>query len=154
MIYSEYKLNKQGDNIQPWRTPFPIWNQSVVPCPVLTVASWSAYRFSQEAGQVVWYSYLSQNFPQFTVIHTVKGFGIVNEAEVDVFFLELSCFFWCSTWVPPPQEELSFFSMLWLGDKARCQFCIASKGKGIWLTGFPETTGWGSQSVGENRRVY
>ena len=34
------KLNKQGDNIQPWRTPFPIWNQSVVPCPVLTVASW------------------------------------------------------------------------------------------------------------------
>ena len=40
-----YKLNKQGDNIQPWRTPFPIWNQSVVPCPVLTVASWPAYRF-------------------------------------------------------------------------------------------------------------
>ena len=39
------KLNKQGDNIQPWRTPFPIWNQSVVPCPVLTVASWPAYRF-------------------------------------------------------------------------------------------------------------
>ena len=45
MMYSEYKLNKQGDNIQPWRTPFPIWNQSVVPCPVLTVASWPAYRF-------------------------------------------------------------------------------------------------------------
>ena len=39
MMYSAYKLNKQGDNIQPWRTPFPIWNQSVVPCPVLTVAS-------------------------------------------------------------------------------------------------------------------
>ena len=38
-------LNKQGDNIQPWRTPFPIWNQSGVPCPVLTVASWPAYRF-------------------------------------------------------------------------------------------------------------
>ena len=45
MMYSAYKLNKQGDNIQPWRAPFPIWNQSVVPCPVLTVASWSAYRF-------------------------------------------------------------------------------------------------------------
>ena len=44
---------------------------------------------SQEAGQVVWYSHLFQNFP---VIHTVKGFGIVNKAEVDVF-LELSCFF-------------------------------------------------------------
>ena len=45
MMYSAYKLNKQGDNIQPWRTPFPIWNQSVVPRPVLTVASWPAYRF-------------------------------------------------------------------------------------------------------------
>ena len=41
---------------------------------------------------MVWYSHLSQNFPQFVVIHTVKGFGIVNKAEVDVF-LELSCFF-------------------------------------------------------------
>ena len=46
---------------------------------------------SQEAGQVDWYSYL-KNFPQFIVIHTVKGFGIVNKAEIDVF-LELSCFF-------------------------------------------------------------
>ena len=40
MMYSGYKLNKQGDNIQPWHPSFPIWNQSVVPCPVLTVASW------------------------------------------------------------------------------------------------------------------
>ena len=47
---------------------------------------------SQEAGQVVWYSHLFKNFPQFVVIHTVKGFGIVNKAEIDVF-LELSCFF-------------------------------------------------------------
>ena len=39
MMYSAYKLNKQGDNIQPWCTPFPIWKQSIVPCPVLTVAS-------------------------------------------------------------------------------------------------------------------
>ena len=39
MMYSAYELNKQGDNIQPWRIPFPIWSQSVVPCPVLTVAS-------------------------------------------------------------------------------------------------------------------
>ena len=46
----------------------------------------------QEAGQVVWYSHLFQNFPQFIMIHTVKGFGIVNKAEVDVF-MELSCFF-------------------------------------------------------------
>ena len=45
MMYSAYKLNKQGDNIQLWCTPFPIWNQSLVPCPVLTVASWPAWRF-------------------------------------------------------------------------------------------------------------
>ena len=47
---------------------------------------------SQEAGQVVWYSHLFQNFPQFIVMHSVKGFGIVNKVEIDVF-LELSCFF-------------------------------------------------------------
>ena len=46
----------------------------------------------QEAGQVVWYSHLFQNFPQFIVIHTVKGFGIVNKAEIDVF-MKLYCFF-------------------------------------------------------------
>ena len=61
LMYSAYKLNKQGDNIQ----------------------------VSKEAGQVVWYSHLLKNFPQLIVIHTVKGFGIVNKAEIDVF-LELS----------------------------------------------------------------
>ena len=49
-------------------------------------------QISQEAGQLVWYSHLFQNFPQFVVIHTVKCFSVVNKAEVDVF-LELSCFF-------------------------------------------------------------
>ena len=50
-------------------------------------------QISQEAGQVVRYSHLFQNFPQFVVIHTVKGFGILNKAEIDVF-LEFSCFFY------------------------------------------------------------
>ena len=49
-------------------------------------------QISQEAGQVLWYSHLFKNFTQFAVIHTVKDFGIVNKAEVDVF-LEFSCFF-------------------------------------------------------------
>ena len=49
-------------------------------------------QISQEVGQVFWYSHLFQNFPQFIVIHTVKGFGIVNKAEIDAF-LKLSCFF-------------------------------------------------------------
>ena len=81
------KLNKQGDNIQPWHTPFPIWYQSSSNCCFLT-----CIQVSEEASQMVWYSYLFQNFPQFIVIHTVKGFCIVNKAEVDVL-LELSCFF-------------------------------------------------------------
>ena len=52
----------------------------------------TSIQITQEAGQVVWYSHLFQNFPQFIVIHIVKGYGIVNKAEIDVF-LELSCFF-------------------------------------------------------------
>ena len=47
-------------------------------------------QISQEAGQVVWHSHLSKNFPEFVVIHTIKGFGIVNEAEVDVFLEPLA----------------------------------------------------------------
>ena len=50
-------------------------------------------QISQEASQVVWYSHLFKNFPQFIVIHIIKDFGIVNKAEVDVF-LELACFFY------------------------------------------------------------
>ena len=62
MMYSACKLNKQGDSIQPWHTPFSIWNQSVVPCSVLTVASWPAYRFLRSQ---VRYSHLFKNFLRF-----------------------------------------------------------------------------------------
>ena len=90
-MYSVYKLNKQGDNIQLWHTPFLIWNQSIVPCLVLTAASWPANRFLRR--QVSWSGIpISLRIFQFVVIHMVKGFGVVNEAEVDVF-LEFSCFF-------------------------------------------------------------
>ena len=93
MMYSAYKLNKQVDNIQPSHSPFPIWNQSIFLCAVLTVCcSLTCIQISQEAGEVVWYSHFFKNFAEFFVIHIVKGFGIVNKAEVDVF-LELSCFF-------------------------------------------------------------
>ena len=70
---------------------FPIWNQSVVPCPVLTVSSLPVYRFLRR--QVTWSGIpISKNCPQSIVIHTDKVFDIVNKAEIDVF-LELSCFF-------------------------------------------------------------
>ena len=63
------------------------WSMSSSNCCFLTYI-----KISQEAGQVVWYSHFLKNFPQFVLIHTVKGFGIVNKAEIHVF-LELSCFF-------------------------------------------------------------
>ena len=80
----------QGDNIQPWCTPFPIWNQSVVPCPVLLLPDLHAGFSRGRPGGLVFPS-LSE-FSKFIVIHTIKDFGIVNKAEIDVF-LELSCFF-------------------------------------------------------------
>ena len=91
MMYFAYKLNKQSDNAQHWRTLFPIWNQSTVACQVLTVASCPAYRFLRKQVDGL-LSHLVKHFPQFALIHTVKGFGEVSKAEVDVF-LELSCFF-------------------------------------------------------------
>ena len=74
---------------------FPDLNQSVFPCPVLTVASWPAYKFLKR--QIRWSGIpISFRIFQFIVIHTVQGFGIVNKAEIDVF-LELSCFFYDPT---------------------------------------------------------
>ena len=78
--------------MQPERTPFLIWNQSVVPCPGLTVASWPTYKFCRRQVRWLWYSHLIKNFP-VCLIHTVKGFGIVNKAEIEVF-LELLLFWW------------------------------------------------------------
>ena len=90
-MYSAYKVNKQGDSIH----TALVYSFSYLE-PVCCSMSSSNYFFltwiqvSQEAGQVVWYSHPFQNFPQFIVIHTVKGFAIVNKADV---FLELSRFF-------------------------------------------------------------
>ena len=76
--------------IQPWRTPFPILSQSDFPCLVLAIASWPPHRFLGR--QVRWSGIpTSLRIFQFVVIHTVKGFSIVNEADV---FLEFPCFFY------------------------------------------------------------
>ena len=85
MIYSAYKLNKQGDNTQPWHSAFPICNQSVFPYSVLTVASWPSYihlrRLERWSGMPI-----SLRIFQFVVMHTVKVFGIVSKAEVSICF--------------------------------------------------------------------
>jgi hypothetical protein len=93
MMYSIYKLNKRDDST--CCTPSPVLNQSIVPCPVLNVASVAssskpAHKLLRR--QVKWSSILiSLRIFQFAVIHTVKGFNAVNEAEVGIF-LEFSCF--------------------------------------------------------------
>ena len=93
MMYSAYKLNKAG-----WQYTALMYSFSYLEPVCCSMSSsnccfLACIQISQEAGQVVWYSHLFQNFPQFIVIHTVKVFGIVNKAELDVF-LELSCFFY------------------------------------------------------------
>ena len=77
----------------------------------------------QEAGQVVWYSHLFQNFPQFVVIHTDKVFGIVNKAEIDVF-LELSYFFDDPVDVGNSISGSSAFSNpTWISGSSRFMYC-------------------------------
>ena len=120
-MYTAYKLNKQGDNIQPRHTRFPIWNQPVVPCPVLTVASWPAYRFFRR--QVRWSGIpISYRIFQFVVIHTVKGFGIVNKAK-DVFldylaFLMIQWMLAISSLVPLP-----FLNPAWTSESSQFTYC-------------------------------
>ena len=89
-MYSASKLNKQGDNMQPSLTPVQFWTSQS-----FHVSSnycfLTCIQISQEAGQVVWYPHLFKNFPKLVVIHTVKGFSVASEAEVDVF-LKFYCF--------------------------------------------------------------
>ena len=93
---SVYKLNKHGDNIQPLMYCFP--NLEPVCCSMSgsNCCFLTCIQISQKAGKVVWYPHLLKSFPQFVVIHTVKGFSVVNETEVDVS-LQFSCFFYAPT---------------------------------------------------------
>ena len=92
---SAKKLNKQGDNIQPFHTPFLILNQSIVSCLVLTVASWPAYRFLSK--QVRWYGIpISLRMSHILLWSTHSKALAVKKAEVDVF-LEFPCFLYDPT---------------------------------------------------------
>ena len=124
MLYSAYTLNKHGDNIQPWCTPFPIWNQSVVPCPVLTVASWPAYRFLM--GQVRWSGIpISLRLFHRLLWSTVKGFDVVNKAEIDVFWNKCFLAFlmiqrMLAIW---PLVPLPFLNPAWTSGSSRFTYC-------------------------------
>ena len=117
----------------PCGTPFPVWNQCVVPCPVLTVASWPAYRFLKR--QVRWSGIpISQNFPQFLVIHTVKGFGVFNKPEIGVF-LELSCFLsiqrMLAIWNLVP---LPFLNPAWTSGSSQFMYCWSLAWRLLYIT--------------------
>ena len=95
-MYSAYKLNKQNDNITGLRYSFSYLEPVCCSMPSSNCCFLTCTQISQEAGQVVWYSHLSQNFSQFVVIHTIKGFGIVNKTEIDIFSGSLLLFPWSS----------------------------------------------------------
>ena len=108
IMCSAYRLNKQGDCRQPCPTPFSILNQSVVPYRVLTVASWPVYRFFRR--QLRWSSIpISLRAFHNFMIHTVKGFSIANETEMDVF-LKFPCFLYNPMKVGNLTSSSSFFS--------------------------------------------
>ena len=121
MIYSAYKLNKLGDNIQPWCTSFPVWNQFFVPCPVLIVASWPAFRFLRR--QVRWSGIpISWRIFHILLWSTVKGFGVVNKADF---------FFWNSLAFSMIQRMLAIWSLVplpflkpaWTSVLLRFKYC-------------------------------
>ena len=139
-------LNKQGDNIQPWHTSFPILNQSVVPYPVLTVSSWHAYRFLRR--QVRWSGIpISLRVFQFVVIHAVKGFGSVNKAEM---------FFWNSLLVKAMVFPVDMYGCeSWTVKKAerwRIDTLNCGVGEDCWeslgLQGAPTSPFWRRSALG------
>ena len=90
MMYSAYKLNKQGDNIKPYRcTPFPIWNQSVVPCPVLTVASWLTYWFLRRQADGLIFPSLLRIF--HSLLWSTQSKTLASQYSRSRCFLELFC---------------------------------------------------------------
>ena len=94
IMYSAYRLNKQGDNISAFMYSFPSWEPVCFSISGSNCCFLTSIQVSEESGNVILYSHLLKNLP--VVIYTFKGFGIVNEAEV-VVFLEFSSFFYDPT---------------------------------------------------------
>ena len=92
MMYCASELNKQGDNIQPWCSPFPNLTQFVVPRLFLTVASWPVYSSCRRQVMFFCYSQLLKNFPQFVMIHRVKGFVLCHQWSRTRCFSGITCF--------------------------------------------------------------
>ena len=134
IMYSACKLNKQGDNIQTWCPPFPIWNQSVVPCPVLTVASWPAYRFlkRQVLNQVPDYSVSVIYLLDFHSSSAVKNLSTMQETRI-----------WSLGWVDPLEENWQPTPVFLLG-KSHGQKSL--EGQSPWCRKESDVTEWLSMS--------
>ena len=122
MMYSAFKFNKQGDTIQHWCTPFTILNQSGVPCLVLTVASWPAYRFCRRQVRNSGIS-ISWKISHSLLWSTHKGFSIVNESEVDFFcnplaFSMIQQMLAIASLVLPP-----FLNLAWTSGNSQFTYC-------------------------------
>ena len=126
MMYSAYKLNKQGDNIQPWHTPFPFWNQSVVPCTVLTVASWPAYRFLKR-------QFRCSRIPiSFRIFHSLLWstifHGIVKEKQRNAYPFESevaqSCPTLCNPWTVACTRLLHPWDFPGKNTRVGCHFLL------------------------------
>ena len=92
MLHSAYKFNKQGDNIQPWRTHFPIWNQSVVAYPSLTVAAWRAYRFLRRQVSISFIIHFACNSVEFQGV-----LELFNYCYIDIHYFPLDFYKNCKT---------------------------------------------------------
>ena len=103
MMYSTYKLNNQGDNIQPWHSLFPTWNQSVVPCLVLTAASWSAYRFLKRQVKSLIFPFLSEFSTVCCCPHSQRILQSIKQNEM---------FFWNSLAFSMIQRMLAIWSLV------------------------------------------
>ena len=128
MMYSAFKLNKQGDNIQPWRTPLPIWYQSVVPCPVLTCFL-TCIQISQEAGQVIWHPI------SFRIFHSLLW---STQSKVLVYSIrQKQMFFWNSLAFSMTQQMLAIWSLVplpflnpaWTSGSSQFMYCWSSFGE-------------------------
>ena len=119
--------------MQPWCTPFPIWNYCIVPCLVLT-SFFTCIQVAQETGKAVWYSHVLKNFPQFVVIHMVKGFSIVSEAEVDVFWNSLAFSMiqhMLAIWLLVPRY---FLNRAWISGSSPFMYCWSLTWRNLSIT--------------------
>ena len=123
IMYAAYKLKKQDDN----KYSFPYLEPVCCSMPSSYCCFLTSIQISQEADKMVWYSHLLKNFLQFVVIYTVKGFGVVNKAEVDVFlglFHILIIQHMLEIWSLVPLPFLFFYFILFFNSFAFSKSCL------------------------------